>query len=70
MKLGRIWGMIINSDVKVFPARMIRVRPAPVGTNFDAREAAQLFNIEVQQIAGDRMLVAQTTETLLAQQHK
>jgi hypothetical protein len=50
--------MIIDGDVKIFPAGVMSSAAATVGTNLDVRETAQLFDIEMQQIAGSGMLVA------------
>lgn len=51
-------GMIVDGDVKVLPAGVMGTAPTTVGADFDIGETAQLLDVEVQQIAGSLVLVA------------
>lgn len=50
--------MVIDGDMNVFPAAMKLAAAATIGTRNYAGEAAQLLNIEVEQIAGSRVFIA------------
>jgi hypothetical protein len=50
-------GMVVNGDVKVFPTAVMLATAAAIGTNLDLGEAAQLLDIEVEQIARSGMLI-------------
>src|ERR1700752_3844727 len=49
--------MVVNSDVQVFPAAMMLAAATAIGTKLNVGEAAQLLDIEMEQIAGSRMLI-------------
>ena len=49
--------MVIDGDVKVLPAAMMFAAKATVGTNLDFGKAAQLLDIEVEQIARSGMFI-------------
>jgi hypothetical protein len=51
-------GVVIDGDMKVFPATMQLTAAAAIGTRNHAGEASQLLNIEVQQIARSGMFIA------------
>lgn len=50
-------GMVVYGNVKVLPAAMVLSSAASIGTNLDVGEAAQLLDIEVEQIARGGMLI-------------
>jgi hypothetical protein len=50
-------GMVIDGDVKILPAAMMVATTAAVGTNLDFGKAAQLLDIEVEQIARSGMFI-------------
>jgi hypothetical protein len=51
-------GVIVDGDVEIFPPTMMLPAPAPVGTDGDFCKTAQMFDIEMEQIAGSGVLVA------------
>ena len=51
-------GVVIDSDMNVLPSAVMFASAATIGTRNNAGEAAQLLNIEVEQIAGSSMLIA------------
>ena len=51
-------GVIIDSDMDVFPSAVMFATAASIGTRNNAGEASQLLNIEVEQIARRSMLIA------------
>ena len=51
-------GVVIDGDMKVLPTTVVLTPAAAVGTINHAGEAAQLLDIEVEQIAGSGMFVA------------
>ncbi len=51
-------GVIVNSDVQILPPPMMLPAPTSVGSDGDFRKAAQMLDIEMEQIAGSGMLVA------------
>lgn len=50
--------MVINSDMNVLPTTVKRAAATSIRTDRDAGEASQLLNIEVEQIAGSSVLIA------------
>src|SRR6478609_5007662 len=62
-KLGRIWVKAIrewsiDGNMNVFPTAVKHATAATIGTRNHTGEAAQLLNIEVEQIARGRVLIA------------
>jgi hypothetical protein len=51
-------GMIVDGDVQILPTTMMLAAPAPIGSNDHFRKTAQMLDIEMEQIAGSGMLVA------------
>jgi hypothetical protein len=51
-------GMIVDGDVQILPTTMMFAAPAPIGSNDHFRKTAQMLDIEMEQIAGSGMLVA------------
>ena len=62
-------GMIVDGDVEAFPAGMVFAAAAAVGTSDHVRKAAQLFQIEMEQIAGSGMLIADQWHSRLQVAH-
>src|SRR5712664_4792178 len=51
-------GVIVNGDVEILPPTMMLPAPAPIGSNDHFSKTAQMFDIEMEQIAGSGVLVA------------
>jgi hypothetical protein len=50
--------VIVDGDMKILPAGAMGTTTTAVRADLDVGEAAQLLNVEVQQIAGSLVLVA------------
>jgi hypothetical protein len=51
-------GVIVNGDVEILPPTMMFSASAPIGSNDHFRKTAQMLDIEMEQIAGSGVLVA------------
>jgi hypothetical protein len=62
-------GVVINGDIKVLSSAVQLAAVASIGTNHHAREASQLLDIEVEEIARSRVLVANQRHSRLQIAH-